>query len=48
VRSHPLTASAKDPSAVFGLDDLHGVHELWSADRDFGRLRVTVNNPLIA
>jgi uncharacterized protein len=27
----------------------HGVRELWSADRDFGRLpRITVRNPLVA
>jgi predicted nucleic acid-binding protein len=41
----PLVHDAR----VAALCALHGVSELWTADRDFGRFaRLTTRNPLVA
>jgi uncharacterized protein len=33
---------------IAALCRLHGVQELWTADRDFTRLKVTTRNPLVS
>ncbi|MEO8185037.1 MAG: PIN domain-containing protein [Deltaproteobacteria bacterium] len=48
VRDAKLRGPAVHDARIAALCRLHGVHELWSADRDFSRLQVKVRNPLIA
>jgi predicted nucleic acid-binding protein len=48
IRNAKLRGPAVHDARIAALCRLHGVHELWSADRDFSRLNVTVSNPLIA
>jgi len=43
-----LRGSAIHDARVAALCRLHGVRELWTADRDFSRLKIVVRNPLIS
>lgn len=47
IREAKLKGPAVHDARVAALCRFHGVHELWTADRDFSRLSVTVRNPLI-
>ena len=53
LREAVLTAGVRGPrihdARIAALCQLHGVAELWSADRDFTRFpQLTVRNPLVA
>lgn len=48
ISSAKLRGPAVHDARIAALCRLHGVHELWTADRDFSRLNVTVRNPLVA
>jgi predicted nucleic acid-binding protein len=44
-----ITGPATHDARIFAICRLHGVRELWSADRDFTRFKgIRVVNPLIA
>ena len=43
-----LRGPAVHDARIAVLCRLHGVRELWSADRDFTRMELTVKNPLVA
>jgi hypothetical protein len=43
-----LRGPAVHDARIAALCRLHGVHELWTADRDFSRLNIATRNPLIA
>jgi hypothetical protein len=43
-----LRGPAIHDARIAALCRLHGVHELWTADRDFSRLSIPVRNPLLA
>ena len=48
VETGRITGPAVHDARIFAICRLHGVRELWSADRDFSRFRgVRVVNPLI-
>jgi hypothetical protein len=47
VRKAKLRGPAVHDARIAALCRLHGVHELWSADRDFGRMDLKVSNPLL-
>jgi len=48
LRSGRITGPATHDARIFAICRLHGVRELWSADRDFSRFSgVRVVNPLI-
>lgn len=42
-----LRGPAVHDARIAALCRLHGVRELWSADRDFSRMELTVSNPLL-
>jgi toxin-antitoxin system PIN domain toxin len=42
-----IRGPAVHDARIAALCRLHGVHELWTADRDFSRLNVSARNPLI-
>jgi predicted nucleic acid-binding protein len=49
VESGRVAGGAIHDARVAAICREHGVREIWSADRDFGRLAgVTVRNPLVA
>ena len=49
VRSGRISGGAIHDARIYAICRLHGVRELWSADRDFTRFKgVRVVNPLIA
>ncbi len=49
VESARISGSAIHDARIFAICRLHGVREIWSADRDFTRFKgVRVVNPLIA
>ena len=49
LESSRITGPATHDARIFAICRLHGVRELWSADRDFSRFKgVRVVNPLIA
>jgi toxin-antitoxin system PIN domain toxin len=49
MRSARITGPAIHDARIFSICKLHGVRELWSADRDFSRFAgVRIVNPLIA
>ena len=43
-----LRGPAVHDARIAALCRLHGVHELWTADRDFSRMDLAVSNPLLA
>jgi uncharacterized protein len=43
-----LRGPAVHDARIAALCRLHGVHELWTADRDFSRMELAVSNPLLA
>lgn len=48
VDSAQLSGGAVHDARIFACCKLHGVTELWSADRDFSRLRgLAIRNPLL-
>jgi toxin-antitoxin system PIN domain toxin len=47
LRGAKIRGPAVHDARIAALCRLHGVHELWTADRDFSRLNVSVRNPLI-
>ena len=48
IRSGRISGAATHDARIYALCRLHGVRELWSADRDFSRFKgVRVVNPLI-
>jgi toxin-antitoxin system PIN domain toxin len=49
IRSGRISGGATHDARIYALCRLHGVRELWSADRDFTRFKgIRVVNPLIA
>ena len=52
LKSLVASAKVKGPmvhdARIAALCMLHGVRELWTADRDFSRLQVKVKNPLLS
>ena len=49
MESARITGPATHDARIFAICRLHGVREIWSADRDFSRFKgVRVVNPLIA
>jgi len=49
IQSARITGPAVHDARIFAICRLHGVREIWSADRDFSRFKgVRVVNPLIA
>jgi uncharacterized protein len=42
-----LRGAAVHDARIAALCRLHGVHELWTADRDFSRMDLAVSNPLL-
>lgn len=48
IASAKLRGPAIHDARIAALCRLHGVHELWTADRDFSRLNISVRNPLLA
>jgi predicted nucleic acid-binding protein len=49
IRSGGVAGPRIHDARIAALCSLHGVKELWSADRDFGRFRkLRVRNPLVA
>lgn len=47
VKDAKIKGPAVHDARIAALCRVHGVHELWTADRDFSRLNVSVRNPLI-
>ena len=47
LRQSKLKGPAIHDARVAALCRLHGISELWTADRDFNRLGVAVRNPLV-
>jgi hypothetical protein len=43
-----LRGPAVHDARIAALCRLHGVRELWTADRDFSRMELAVSNPLLA
>jgi toxin-antitoxin system PIN domain toxin len=43
-----LRGPAVHDARIAALCRLHGVRELWTADRDFSRMELAVTNPLVA
>jgi predicted nucleic acid-binding protein len=49
IRSDRISGGATHDARIYALCRLHGVRELWSADRDFTRFKgIRIVNPLIA
>jgi uncharacterized protein len=49
LRAGRITGAATHDARIFAICRLHGVRELWSADRDFSRFKgIRIVNPLIA
>lgn len=47
VRRSKVRGPAVHDARIAALCRLHGVQELWSADRDFSRLNIATRNPLV-
>ena len=47
LQSARLRGPAVHDARIAALCRLHGVHELWTADRDFSRMNLNAKNPLL-